>query len=281
MRRNKSQGWSHAKNSGHKNENLVSDLLLNNISYQEQILMKLGFDKNIYLRKNVVNGLNEKQVETILGGKAYSKTDLKLYLSNDMIINISLKKSDAGQVYLITKNNFINGFEKIFNKIIPNNVKIGINLFWSGKNDRDLYGIINENSPYPYNIKQHELNHNRLHSETLKSYNQNIHDALIAWFKDNIFEITLFCFSYGLSKETKEHSKYIWYKNLIKSDNLQDMDYIFDIKTLALCCNKKNNDINYSSKNGSTITLPFGFVQWHKNSLQFHHQLKEILKIYS
>ena len=53
------------------------------------------------------------------------------------------------------------------------------------------------------------------------------------------------------------------------------------IKDIAELSKKYSNKIWYGKKNGgSTISLPFGFVQWHQGKIQFHHNLESIQELF-
>ena len=43
-----------------------------------------------------------------------------------------------------------------------------------------------------------------------------------------------------------------------------------------------NTDVVYygNTLGGSTIQLPFGFVQWHQHSMQFHHNFEKIRALF-
>lgn len=273
--RNRAEGWQYAKISGHENEYRVSKLLKEDKIYSDSILKKMDRYGN-----SIVNikygGLHEENVISIFDDFTKSKTDLSLYLNNEERINISLKKSEGGQVFLISKERFIRGFEFQFNTKIPELVKKGIYLFWSGKNNPSLKNIINS---YGTNFKNYEERKNRLTASTLYNYNPIIYEELLSWFKENIFNITIFCFSIGLSTDINSFAQYIWFKNLVDI-GYQGMDEIFFIEKIAEQSEKYFNLIKYGSKNGgTTIILPFGSVQWHQNQLQFRHDLRSIKTI--
>ena len=131
--RNRSEGWKHAKISGHANENDITNKINNNNIFRENLEKKLNLKSSIKFAE--VGGLNEKNVEDIFGGKTKSKTDLKIILKNKKKINISIKKSLGGQVYLIGVDRFLNGFEIQFKKKIDEDIKRAFKLFFSGAND--------------------------------------------------------------------------------------------------------------------------------------------------
>ncbi len=86
--RNRASGWKHAKLSGHENESDVESLFKDD-EFKSKFSQRLGIGKIISAH---VGGLCETDVESILGGKTKSKTDLTLKLVDGQNINISIKK---------------------------------------------------------------------------------------------------------------------------------------------------------------------------------------------
>lgn len=99
-------------------------------------------------------------------------------------------------------------------------------------------------------------------------------DSLLQWFKDNISEIAEYCFARGLAKDKKDWAQYVWYINLLGED---DFDEIFSISDIKSAMSSHLDEVCPSSQNGgSTTQLPFGFVQWHQQKMQFHHSLEKL-----
>ena len=82
----------------------------------------------------------------------------------------------------------------------------------------------------------------------------------------------------GAIEDKTEWSEFIWYINLL--DEI-DLDAIFSINDICnAITNYANSETFYSSKNGgTTIQLPFGFVQWHQKQMQFHHMYSKLIKL--
>lgn len=276
IHRNRAEGWKHAKLSGHENENLVKELFSDDRIFQTKFLERLG-KANCKILKVDVGGLNEKNVVSVLGNTTKSKTDLKVYLDDGTIFNISIKKSLGGQVYLIPIHNFISGYEKQFCEIIPEDVKRAIELYW-GK-AKDTLDIVNKLGTN----KNYEIRKNRLVADTLKSYDQHLYECLIEWFKKNISNLFTFCFASGLAKDKSEWANVIWYDNELEENTVDDMFLISDLQEYFE--NIAETETYYGNReHGSTIQLPFGFVQWHSPTkvipgcLQFHHNYEKLAK---
>lgn len=273
--RNRAEGWQHAKITGHSNEELCAFLLKENLEVQKRFLNCLGL-KNEKVEEVKTGALHEHDVPSILGDKTKAKPDLYVTLSSGNIIGVSLKKSLSGQVFLISVDRFIQGFEAAYDEI-PDIVKQGIKLFWGGH--PDIIKIANKiNGKYI----DYELRKKRLVHDTIAKYNPDIDSSLINWFRDNVTKIFEFCFTKGLASEPKDWAHIIWYKNLVDPDVCVDTFLTLDTIRTKISTDK----IVYGTRTGgSTILLPFGFVQWHdpgnkgNNNLQFHHKYNELIKL--
>lgn len=271
--RDRATGWKHAKLSGHRNEDLVKQLLDENKEYARDFLVRIGLGGDKIVGTSV-GGLHETNVASVLGRKTKSKTDLKIFLESGKTVNISIKKSLGGQVYFVRAGLFIETFEEQFGKVIPADVKRAIELFWAEADD--ALDIIEEYSD-KMNSKNYDLQirHKSLNSSTLKSYDEKLYNSLLKWFKNNIYEIAELCFSMGSARDEKEWSEYIWYINLLGEN---EVDMVFHID--EICSSARDSaeeETWYSTTNGgTTIQLPFGFVQWHQAQMQFHHNYEKL-----
>ena len=279
--RNRSEGWKHAKISGHTNESDITSKINKKRLYRENLEKKLNLDSDI--KSADEGGLKEKNVQDVFGGNTKSKTDLKIILINNKKINLSLKKSLGGQVYLIGVDRFINGFEIQFKCKVPQNIKRSFKLFFAGADDTSKIientEIDNIEDKKKEKIKKYEMRKNRITWITFKKYDLKLSNAFIEWFKDNISNIFLFCFERGLSKNKSEWVDFVWYKNEFKENSF---DTVFNVRKLS----KKIDNENFKTMiipgktlGGTTIQLPFGFVQWHQGQIQFHHNLNLMKKI--
>ncbi len=226
-----------------------------------------------------IGGLHETNVPSVNERKTKSKTDLKLYLNTNEQVNISIKKSLNGQVYFVKAGLFVNTFEKQFNTKIPSDVQRAINLFWASADD--AIDIIDEFSDKS-NIKSYnlQLKHKSLNAATLKAYDKHLYDILLNWFADNAYKITKLSFSMGAAHDSKEWSHFIWYINLLGENDIDNILFIEDVCNAVQNVAHKETYYGFSN-GGTTIQLPFGFVQWHQKQLQFHHdyyKLYDILK---
>lgn len=272
--RNRSSGWQYAKLSGHENESCI-EKLFDNKDFCVEFSKRIGINNIVSAS---VGGLFETDVESVLGGKTKSKTDLKLILKDNKFVNISIKKSRGGQVYLIGVERFIDGYEKQYSKKIPDNIKDLLSLYFYGNPKTE--GLLNDPQVVMGESKsliEYQYKHGRLVWTSLKNMEPHRHDELLQWFKDNIDDIADFCFSKGLAKDSSNWADYVWYVNQLDDE---DLDIIFSIKDIKDAVSKNVDKIEPSKQNGgSTTLLPFGFVQWHQKKMQFHHKLDSLCEI--
>ena len=235
-----------------------------------------------------VGGIHERSVKSILDGVTKSKTDIWIITTGQQRINVSIKKSRSGQVFLIGVDRFIQGYEKQFACTIPPIVKEAISLFWGSDRARICEVLFRNEQIQAYEgrtqkIRLYEERKCRLVAKSLEVYSRAHSEGLLQWFRENIYNITLFCFSTGLAAEASNHANIVWYINLLEED---DIDEVFLVDKIAeqsqKIAEKHSNSIQYgSSLGGTTIQLPWGFVQWHKGQMQFHHQLEKIRELAS
>ena len=270
-KRSRAEGWQHAKLSGHRNEDLIANLVITNPQVQDELL--LCAHKKGKINRVAEGGLHEKNIPSILGDSTKAKPDLRLVMEDGTYVNISIKKSMGGQVFLVNVDRFIKGFELHYNCTIPNEVKRAFSLYWGS--DQDAREILKK---YAITHKAYQVKRNRLVAETLNRYNSKLPLALLQWFKDNIVEIFDFCFVRGLAKNPEDWADVIWYKNMLKDE--RDGDTMLKLDEVRMKIKNNAENIRFGSRmGGSTILLPFGFVQWHQHAMQFHHRLKSIKEL--
>lgn len=276
--RDRATGWQHAKLSGHKNEDLVKELLDKNSDFQYKFLCRINRATSRIINTSI-GGLHETNVPSVNGRKTKSKTDLKAFLDTDEVVNVSIKKSLGGQVYFVRAGLFIDTYEKQFGVNIPADVQRAINLFWAAADD--AVSIIEEygdrSSSKNYDL---QLRHKSLNATTLRAYDEHLYDTLLGWFTNNAYELTKLSFSMGAVRDRNEWSDFVWYINLLGENDTDDIFFIEDVCNAAQEVARKETYYG-TSYGGTTIQLPFGFVQWHQGQLQFHHdygKLNNLLK---
>lgn len=273
--RDRASGWKHAKLSGHSNEEKVKNLLDTDSEYRSDFMKRIGMPDEI-IKSTAIGGLNETEVSSVLGEKkkTKSKTDLKIFCNSGKVITVSIKKSPGGQVYIVSAENFIKVFEKQFGTDIPENVQRAIRLFWAAAEDApeiiEQYGNPLESKKYKLQIR-----HKSLNATTLKTYDESLYNSMLNWFSQNAYKITKLAFSMGAAVAETEWSEYVWYINLLGEN---DVDRVFHIEEICQAAQKVSDKETFYGKSngGTTIQLPFGFVQWHQSKMQFHHSYDKL-----
>ena len=119
-----------------------------------------------------------------------------------------------------------------------------------------------------------------MNATTLKAYDEELYNALLDWFTANAYELAKLSFSMGAVRNRDEWSDFVWYINLLGENDTDDLFFIEDVCEAVQAVAHKETYYG-SSYGGTTIQLPFGFVQWHQGQLQFHHdydKLKNMLR---
>lgn len=241
--RDRAAGWQYAKLSGHRNEDLVTALVLKDQLIQNKLLNCVG--KSAPIIKAVDGGLNETTIPSVLGDFTKAKTDLRLLLEDGTHINISIKKSTTGQVFLIQPDRFIEGFQIQYNTTIPENIKRGIFLYF-GKAE-DTISIVKQHSRKD-KIRAYELRKHRLVKDTLDMLDPSICADMLQWFKENIVNIFDFCFIRGLAKNPSDWADVVWYKNLLPNE--KDPDHLFDMQKLRQKLWDNRHKVVFGSRTG-------------------------------
>jgi hypothetical protein len=277
--RNRSEGWRHAKLDGHANEELFADLLLKNEELVSTIESQVIKDSPKGTLDVSVDGA--KHVDSIFGDKTTSKVDLAINWSSGEQINISLKKSEGGQAWLISVPRFISAVEFHLNHKLDPEVKIGISLFIGGSNLTNYEDYFNQcldsdkrNNPI---IAEQEIHQRRLVATSIESNFPSVWESTLNFFNTNIALITRLSFAQGLAKSEKDAADVIIYNKAADGKSVFPISRI--VKNVSL--RTKSDPVIAGSKNGgSTLQLPTGSLQMHhpqgENLLQFRHDYKKI-----
>ncbi|HIZ87813.1 MAG TPA: hypothetical protein IAC03_06615 [Candidatus Coprenecus pullistercoris] len=230
MNRDRASGWQYAKLSGHINESAIEQRF-NDSKFKTAFSKRLGIGE---ISSVSVGGLHETDVRSVFGDMTKSKTDLTVTLKDGKIINISIKKSSEGQVYLIGVERFIKGFEKQFARTIPDEIKELLHIYFFGSQKiKDLLNNTNVTKGETDSLIAYQNRHNRLVWTSIENWDIHKKNALLNWFKDNISDIADFCFARGLAADKKDWAQYIWYINLLGEDDFDEIFSIEDIKKAA------------------------------------------------
>lgn len=278
-RRDRAQGWRHAKLDGHANETEFAGALISNSDFlaeiQESILKKVPNGSP------VVKVDGSKQVTSILGDLTVSKVDLSIEWPSGELANISVKKSESGQVWLVTVPRFLAAMEHHLATKIETSVKTGISLFIGGSNlskYEHLYAsVLTHNKAKLPKIARQEEHQKRLMASSIALHFESIWEETLNFFNKNIGLITRLSFSQGLASSVNDCADVVIYNRVV------DRQTVFLIKELVESAQEKvlaSPIVPGPMNGGSTLLLPTGFLQMHhpqgENQLQFHHQYKRV-----
>ena len=77
-----------------------------------------------------------------------------------------------------------------------------------------------------------------------------------------------------MAANSEDWAEYLWYINTI--EECDNYNQLFKIDNIASKIEFSNIYGFGSRGGGTTIQLPFGFVQWHLGQMQFHHGFEKI-----
>lgn len=280
--RNRSEGWRHAKLDGHANEKQFAELLVKNREFISEI--EKHITKKFPKGPPEISVDGAKHVESIFGDMTTSKVDLSMKWNSGEEINVSLKKSNSGQAWLVSVPRFISAVEFHLKCKLDTEVQIGISLFIGGTNLANFKNyfekaLASDKKKNP-GIAEQEIHQSRLLAKSIETNYPSVWEATINFFNANVGLITRLSFAQGLAKSVKDAADVIIYNKVTDGPSIFSIPRIIEnAKSLT-----KNVSITPGPKNGgSTLLLPTGFLQMHHpqsdNLLQFHHQYKKISKL--
>lgn len=279
--RNRSEGWKWAKRTGHENEDDIVSRLKNDERFARAFGQRI-FGRSIGVPSDVSGGgSSAKQVEDIFGKHTNGKPDIYLRWDNEPPVNVSVKKSMSGQVFLTSVDRFITGFEHQYGESIPEKVSSMLHLFIG--TDPDQCDLIMKGLPYlgPNHRDGNllEKHQHRILSITLSQHFPDDWNATIEWVRSHAGQIADFSFSRGYAKSKTDFATHVWY--YMPDNSEAKIDRVIPINEIVDYCNSRKIEVAVGSRyGGSTIHFPFGFLQMHSpqgdNQLQFHHNFSKI-----
>ena len=280
--RNRSEGWQHAKLSGHKFEEAVSLDIITKGSEINTVFTQFQKDRSLDCLPISASAKSGQAMSTsIINGvsRTQNKTDLEVKLNDGTTVIISIKKSMGGQVHLTKLKYFLESLT-YYNIDVPSEVSWVLKAFTGETDKKNIFDFAPEAKGKlcgPFSNKHHsmlEIYQNRLFANTLKSVYPQKWNLFYVWFNQNLAEITRIVFSTGHIKEEQYWAKVIYYGPL---------NTFFEIERLV---NKSSSSSIDISPTGSTLYTPWGFIQAHRPGkssgpyqLQFHHTGEKISRL--
>lgn len=279
-KRNRSEGWSHAKRTGHAYEQEFAGHLQDarhEISRQLIAMVSGETDRGLTIERADPT-VGQILVPSIFpGGRpTNSKVDCIVWLSDGRQLNISIKKPSAetGQVHLVSLSSFLKSL-RYHGAQYNEEIKYGLRCFtgetngedilqFSGVNQMGLTGGLHSKSGRKLEIYQ-----NRLFPSTMATHMPSVWAALSKFLDQNLELITSLAFVKGHAKN--QFADLLFYGCACRFIALPEF-----VRTAS------TSNIEISSR-GSCINFPWGFLQVHRPGrttgafqLQFHHQYKRI-----
>ncbi len=285
--RNRSEGWTHAKFSGHALEEHLAAALVADARLSSDLHEQCFGSAETSHPEATAGGIDASHGKCVLGGVTPLKTDLVVRWNSGRVARISLKKSKGGQVWLVTPERFFAGFEKQFGRQVPEPVQQGLRLFIGPISQQEMRGSLQGRNPLgPIRKKDgisQEFHQERFVADTLKEIAPEAWTATVEWLRAEIAPVVELCFSRGLCAEPEAQAEFVWYYILNEESGELEESQVIPVSSIvrgvkALPPAKR---AQVGPRNGgSTITLPFGFLQMHRpaggNQMQFHHGLDAI-----
>ncbi len=276
MARNRSEGWLHAKVDGHENESRVAERLKSSPDLLQSLRSQFGYSP---CHNSAVEVDGNKRVKSILGGVTVAKTDLALRCS-DGVVNFSIKKSASGQVWLVPVRTFLRLMELRSPYPLSDDFNRGLRLFIGGEENlmglEESYskGLSHSDSYFPkrYQLEKHQA---RLSFSTIQAVDRFASEALSEGLKANIELITNLAFCVGAAMHEDDFADVILYNN--SANGMMGIKG----KEMAYLSSGLSEFIAPGPRSGgTTIWLPWGFLQMHRpqgtNEMQFHHKQSRI-----
>jgi hypothetical protein len=274
--RNRSEGWSHAKLSGHAYEDALAEEL-NDCESRVRETLDATIQSSGRASLSVADASPGKgRVTAFDGASTASKADVACDLVDGTQVSISVKKSDGGQVQLIQVDRFL-ACAEYWGACPSPAVHNCLRLFVGATNGQSILqaaGVDAEDLRGGYSKKHGsatEVYQNALQPKTLNQ-NRLGWDETCEWFTENMNLITQIVFSQGMASCDIPTVELLHYQN--RGDFLS-------ITSLAAAAQEKAEIVK--STQYATIQLPWGFLQKHRPGrrsgeylLQFHHKREKV-----
>jgi hypothetical protein len=279
--RDRAEGWTHAKRSGHMHESDIAARLQSDLAFANGLSIRC-FNETLGRPIEVSGGgTSAERVEDLFGSRTNGKPDLYVKWSAQRAARISLKKSMGGQVFLTSVARFVTGFEKQFGIHVPEKVRMGLDLFIGGSESQLREAMKGRRFCGPIHRRtgvSQEEHQSRLLGVTLEEHFSSEWAATLTWFAANIGDIAEFAFARGYAIRRTDFATHVWY---LEPSHAPRFDLVVPVAQIKVCASRKRDEVRVGSRNGgSTIQLPFGFLQMHapqsKNLMQFHHNYKKV-----
>jgi len=284
--RDRSEGWRHAKLSGHDLEDRLSDRLQSDAPFASRLHDDCFGESCSGVAHVESGGLTASHCPCVLGGVTPAKRDLLVQWPNGREARISLKKSAGGQVWLVTGNRFFDAFEAQIGRPVPPAARSVLSRFIGPLSADELDELHRRGlllGPLRRDGTPQELHQERLVAATLRAIAPRETEEAIEWLRSEMPAVARLCFSTGLCSNPSDQAEFVWYH--LEDENTRDeqASLVIPVRRIIRRIEDLPSELRASigpRNGGSTINLPFGFLQMHRpsggNQFQFHHRLRDV-----
>lgn len=291
MARRRDEGWKHAKNSGHAREVHLASVLASNLEFSSALHKVLYQAPSFDLPSAITDGKSMRKLLTVLGDRNPAKTDIRVEWPTGNATNLSLKKSVGGQVWLVKPERFISGGDAVFGWA-SDSFEAALRLFIGPLRREEMDQLLRGRAPLGPRHRGTgvplEMHQARFVAETIQRYRPSSLSDLVDWFRHYAVEVADLALRRGLLADPSGWADTLCYAVPAKENGGQAITRVFKIMDLldGISSLPAERRATVGTKNGgTTLQLPFGFLQMHRpqgaNSLQFHHKLGSVRQLHA
>ena len=235
-----------------------------------------------------------ERVPSVLDDLTVSKVDLKVRWPIRSL-QVSLKKSKEGQVWLVSYDRFIRGFEAHFGDPVPEVVREGLRLFIGPLDVAEMQKVLRGHPPQGPRSRSgpdsQEFHQRRFVARTLEQRRPDVWSSTLLWLQQEMPRLTELSFVRGLARDEADFAQAVVY-SLVDRGRVRNV--LFPLASLVEFVHRTPEAMRARvgpRQGGSTIITPFGTLQMHnpksrgenryRNQLQFRHRLQDLERLFS
>lgn len=292
--RNRAEGWQYAKLTGHQREEDVAAELRSDGTLSSWMHLQYFGTPEVALPRVETSGISMERIPSVLGGLTVPKVDLSVEWPAGTV-RVSLKKSEAGQVWLVSLERFVRGFEAQFGDPVPEAVREGLRLFIGPLDLAEMEDVLAGHPPQGPRSRSgagpQELHQRRFVARTLEQRRPDTWAATLEWLQQEMPRVAELCFVRGLARDEANYADAVVY-SIVERGAVRN--FLFPLARLIdyVRTTQEARRVQIGPRQGgSTIIMPFGSLQMHnpkqrgenvyRNQLQFRHRLQDLLALFS
>ena len=286
---NRSEAGSVRGLAGRKYPIDVARRLNSDPSFVAEVCKILGREPSLFLKAFAGRDIKQN-VQSVVGGSTKTKTSLKILWRSGGSTNIRTKNREPSQLHLELTGKFIVGFESQFGTKIPERVKTALQLFTGcHAKQRQILDSVSQDF-VGARIRALERKYNdRLTLASMYGYDDKMAVELLEWFRANAANLFLYCASVSEAKDRSGSPELLWFYE--DSPKVEDVERLLPCQVCSIGKVYENLRLmppamladmvapGDAEQVGSTITQPFGTLQYHHHALQFRYDPSKLAKI--